>query len=149
MPARVAPACRAAPAAPSMLVQVAAVTPPVDDWAQAVQGFGVPEAVAKDLANMVSVAGQRARHAQHDASLDARWCVLCSWAEGTARVRLARLFRVQSLLRPLPSAQFFFYTAVDMRALRPLDQTASLHPGVQRLEAWLEKHKAKMEGIFA
>ncbi|EFN58158.1 hypothetical protein CHLNCDRAFT_57026 [Chlorella variabilis] len=32
--------------------KVAAVTPPHDDWAQMVVGFGVPEPVAKDLANM-------------------------------------------------------------------------------------------------
>ena len=33
-------------------LQVVAVTPPADEWAQAVMGFGVPEAVARDLANM-------------------------------------------------------------------------------------------------
>ena len=33
-------------------LQVVAVTPPADDWVQAVMGFGVPEAVARDLANM-------------------------------------------------------------------------------------------------
>lgn len=32
--------------------QVSAVTPPPDDWTQMVVGFGVPEPMAKDLANM-------------------------------------------------------------------------------------------------
>ncbi|KAL4858605.1 Septin and tuftelin-interacting protein 1 [Chlorella vulgaris] len=32
--------------------QVSAVTPPLDDWTQMVVGFGVPEPMAKDLANM-------------------------------------------------------------------------------------------------
>jgi hypothetical protein len=32
--------------------QVVAVTPPADDWAKMVVGYGVPEPMAKDLANM-------------------------------------------------------------------------------------------------
>jgi len=36
-----------------------------------------------------------------------------------------------------------------MRALRPLEQTAALYPGVQRLEAWLQAHKGQLEGLFA
>lgn len=36
----------------SQNAQVKAITPPVDDWVQAVQGFGVPEPMAKDLGNM-------------------------------------------------------------------------------------------------
>ncbi|KAL4423614.1 hypothetical protein ABPG77_009201 [Micractinium sp. CCAP 211/92] len=32
--------------------KVVGIAPPVDDWIQAVQGFGVPEAMAKDLGNM-------------------------------------------------------------------------------------------------
>lgn len=31
---------------------MAAATPPVDAWIEAVQGFGVPAEVAKDLGNM-------------------------------------------------------------------------------------------------
>jgi hypothetical protein len=31
---------------------VSAVSPPPDDWVAMVTGFGVPEPVAKDLANM-------------------------------------------------------------------------------------------------
>lgn len=34
------------------VTQVVGIAPPVDDWIQAVQGFGVPEAMAKDLGNM-------------------------------------------------------------------------------------------------
>ena len=37
---------------PRSCPQVVAVTPPADEWAQAVMGFGVPEGVARDLANM-------------------------------------------------------------------------------------------------
>lgn len=37
---------------PATTTKVVAVTPPVDDWIQAVQGFGVPEPMAKDLGNM-------------------------------------------------------------------------------------------------
>jgi hypothetical protein len=36
----------------ALLLQVSAVTPPPDDWTQMVVGFGVPEPMAKDLANM-------------------------------------------------------------------------------------------------
>ena len=33
-------------------MKVVAVTPSADDWIQAVMGYGLPEAVAKDLGNM-------------------------------------------------------------------------------------------------
>lgn len=47
------PSCRCPnPAAACPVTQVVAVTPPADEWAQAVMGFGVPEGVARDLANM-------------------------------------------------------------------------------------------------
>lgn len=75
--------------------KVVAVTPPADEWAQAVMGFGVPEGVARDLANM-----------------------------------------------------FVFYETVDMRALRPLEQTRELHPGVKSLQAWLGEHRAEFEQLF-
>lgn len=76
--------------------EVAAVEPPADAWAQAVQGFGVPEPVAKDLANM-----------------------------------------------------FLFYAAEPMANLRPLEQTRTLHPEVQTLEAWITAHKDKYAQLVA
>jgi hypothetical protein len=48
----------------------------------------------------------------------------------------------------LPLCRFFFYTVQDMCKLRPLEETASLHPGVQRLEAWLTQHKEQLAPLF-
>jgi hypothetical protein len=36
-----------------------------------------------------------------------------------------------------------------MCKLRPLEQSAALHPGVQRLEAWLAQHKEQLAPLFA
>ena len=44
--------------------------------------------------------------------------------------------------------RFFFYTAEDMCKLRPLEQSAALHPGVRRLEAWLAQHKEQLAPLF-
>jgi len=44
--------------------------------------------------------------------------------------------------------RFVFYETVDMRALRPLEQTRQLHPGVKSLEAWLGEHRAAFEQLF-
>ena len=41
-----------------------------------------------------------------------------------------------------------FYETVDMRALRPLEQTRELQPGVKGLEAWLGEHRAAFEELF-
>lgn len=38
--------------APPACAQVVAVTPPADDWAAMLIGYGTPEAMAKDMANM-------------------------------------------------------------------------------------------------
>lgn len=76
--------------------KVVAATPPADDWAAAVQGFGVPQPVAEDMANM-----------------------------------------------------FLFYTAVDMRQPRPLEQAREMWPDVQGLEAWMVAHKDQLETLFA
>lgn len=44
--------------------------------------------------------------------------------------------------------RFVFYETVDMRALRPLEQTRELHPGVKSLQAWLGEHRAEFEQLF-
>ena len=49
---------------------------------------------------------------------------------------------------PTCSCRFVFYQTVDMRALRPLEQTRELHPGAQGLEAWLEAHRSAYDGLF-
>ncbi len=48
---------------------------------------------------------------------------------------------------PLP-CRFVFYERVDMGAIRPLEQTSAMYPGVQSLEAWLVKNKAKFASLF-
>ncbi len=47
-----------------------------------------------------------------------------------------------------PCHRFVFYETVDMRALRPLEQTQQLHPAVKSLEAWLGEHRAAFEQLF-
>lgn len=53
---------------------------------------------------------------------------------------------------PFPAGRrprrFVFYETVDMRALRPLEQTRALHPGVKSLEAFLGEHRAEFEQLF-
>ena len=69
-------------------------------------------------------------------------------AAPTAQWVPGRLLMYQPALPP-PNFRFFFYTTVDVRALRSLEQTRALHPKAQGVVAWLEAHKERLEPLFA
>lgn len=53
------------------------------------------------------------------------------------------------MLQSLPAPRFLFYALVPMAALRPLEETRALHPGVQTLETFLTAHKDKFAELIA